>query len=465
MTRTEQTLVIRLSGPGWRADLAVAPPVDSPWRYTEFDVPPSAKNAPPQIVSATVLYTKAENRLTNGWGRWHVKVYRCHSVDDTEKLRRYLRQQATNIQRANADLPGPTRIPIDPPWAVVPVHIVRCDGEEETLGTVRTELAIPTEPVIARVRAILPSWFDDDPPAPERYLLAISPLMEPLRWDPHRSAPGTEHLAAFRGMAAGLDTLHRLGTVHSDIKPDNVCRYGTYQVSGYVLIDLDAVTQTEPAPVTVRATPLYAYRGLKYRQHNAAVRGLGIDAGVLKAHDRFGFALVVLTALAGRDWVEQVLLRAQDDDPHGRRFADEPAAVAAALRRLWPDTPTRRWRELIQTLAEPFGPVIEAADWSAADWVERLIRAERRCVVPAQAPEPLPRGPVEAYRAELEGIRTRARAVPTRRPDTDQQGYRAIEAVALRVAVREAVRSLLLWSGALTAATVMFLISWLWLQK
>src|SRR6476660_1792441 len=148
----DEDLVIRLSGPGWRAALAVHPPDPATRRTAVFDVPAlGAPDGPLHRVTVDMLYTEAVNRLASGdeWTRWHVKVYRCASAGDAEALRLYLRRQAAEIRRANAELEGPSRTPLAPPWAVVPVHVVRGDGQQDSLdGAVLTELAASPQAIV-----------------------------------------------------------------------------------------------------------------------------------------------------------------------------------------------------------------------------------------------------------------------------------------------------------------------------
>jgi hypothetical protein len=452
MDEESPPLVIKLNGPGWRAELVVAEPPDESWRQADFEVPLTAdKNAPRQQLLADVRYTTAHNRLRTAWDKWFVKVYRCRDNGEADLLRRYLGKQAASILTANAALPGPSRIQVDPPWAAVPVHVARCDGLEENVGPVTTELAASPAEIRERVRQALPAWATGDPPEPERYLLAISPFMDRLHWDDYRGWPATEHLRDFVPMAAGLDTLHRLGTVHCDIKPDNVCRYNTHQVSGYVLIDTDSVTQVAPAPKSVRSTKQYCYRGLAEWFGNQQLRNVGVDAALLKAHDRFGFAIVVLTALAGRDWVDRVLLRNPDlvgsvSVPDDRRTVDDRQAVIDALRQLWPDNEKRMWMPLIEALAQPFGPEIESANWTATAWIERILRAEKRCVVGQQSQPLFDTASPPAYRRYLDDILRRTSQVPARRQDLAERGYQAVQDVGHAVARRAAVGSALRWS-------------------
>lgn len=442
---TVQHHVINLIGPGWRAELAIEPPALPVRRRTvEFDVPtPSGRRT---LIQTDVFYTRATNRLAKAWQSWHVKVYRCATPGDADTLRQYLRRQAIDIQAANADLEGPARNPVEPPWAVVPVQVVRGDGHHDSLdGSVLTELAAPPAELIHRVGQALPAWFEEQVPSPELYVLAVSPHVEQIRWSPFLARPATEQLADFAGMAAGLDALHRLGMAHCDIKPDNTCRYHTEQSAGFVLIDTDAATRLSPPPVSLRLTKTYMYR---------AVAAGRYDAAALRAHDRFGFALVVLAALAGLDWVQQGLLRFPDDDVRRPRPADDRDAVAQALRRHWPDTGGYSWQPLIEIASEPFGGDIEHDDWSALTWVARLMDAERRCV-PGRRPGPrraLPRADPGRFSAEITRIRAEAMAGPASLPERVQHGYAAVERRANAIALRTAAVTAGAWAAGVVAA-------------
>ncbi|MFC5008248.1 hypothetical protein ACFPIJ_61855 [Dactylosporangium cerinum] len=441
----ERQLVVHLNAPGWRAELEVAQPPTGTWRRVDFDVPLNGgRNPHREPLTAEVRYTTAENRLGDGWEKWFVKVYRCRSFGEAEALRRYLGQQASYIRGANSALSTDRVSPVDPPWSVVPVHIVRCDGGQEIVGPVQTELAASPSAMASRIMTALPSWLTDSPPAPERYLLAVSPFMDDLHWEEHQGWPATEHLQDFTAMAAGLDALHQQDTVHCDIKPANVCRYNTHHVSGYVLIDTDSVTPVYPPPRSLRPTKPYHYKAITDWFENPQLRHLGVDAAILRAHDRFGFAVVVLTALAGKGWVDRVLLRAPEQltgyhSGADWRTADDRRLVIAALRAHWPDRPDRQWQPLIQTLAEPFGPEIELDSWSSAAWIQRVLRAESACVIEEAKPKLFPTADPVAYAADLEGIRTTALAVPSIRPELMRgRGYGAIEQTANDVALRAA---------------------------
>jgi hypothetical protein len=458
MTQRDETqLVLTLGGFRWQAELLVEPPrVGAGEQIRKFDVPPlGGSGAPLQRISTSVRYTRAVNRNATGWQQWHVKVYRCATQDEAEALRLYLRQQAVDIQRANAQLDGPSRGPVEPPWAVVPVQIVTGDGRGDD-GSDHTELAAPAERLDAQVRGALPAWLVDEPPTPELYLLAVSPLVDQVRWRGFRPHPAVEHLADFKGMATGLDTLHHLGMVHADIKPENVCRYRAGRSTGFVLIDIDAATRFVPPPVTLRSTRAFQYRGIKL----AVERGAGrLEAHVLRAHDRFGFALVVLAALAGREWVEGTLLSGTHEG-HSRRPVDDQERVAELLSTHWRDSADRWWAPLIDVVVEPFGTTdIEDDDWSARQWLERLLVAEKRCVVPRQPPDrTLPQAPPELFTEEIARIRAEANQLPAPRTQRVEYAYDAIQRHAQAVALRSGLRVALAWAVAAGCVVFVFMI-------
>jgi hypothetical protein len=462
MADPDKAFVVPLRGPGWAADLRVAPPTDSR-PPANFDVT-GTEGGPLRQISARVLYTTATNEIKDtGWGTWHVKIYHCENHSDADLLRRHLRRQAADIQRANAHIEGPARTLIRPPWAVVPVQIVAGDRSTDPGPAPRTDL-VQADDILDRIRATLPSWFGVEEPQPELFLLAFSPQLEQVPWVAYRTVPGVEHLIDFLSMAKGLDTLHKRGTVHCDIKPDNVCRYNNTDVgSGFVLIDADAATRMDPPPKALRTTERYVYKGVRDWLRYEFRQKLAIDAGRLRAQDRFGFAIVVLVALAGRDWVETELLTHQDDEGEEIRRADDRSAVIAALRQHWRDD---RWEPLIQAVTEPFDSRIEDFEWSAAEWVERLLDAERASArMPSKATEnTAARAPTRMDR-ELQKIREYARAIPAPRPQASQRAYEAVQRRAVAVAARAAVYSALPWAAVPVVVVLVVLIGALGLGK
>lgn len=431
----ETPFVVPLQDAGWRAELEVAPPTVSRPAPANFDVP-VAGGGPLRRITARVLYTKAADRANQtGWKTWHVKIYHCENPGDADTLRGYLRSQAKDIRDANAYIDGPARLPIKPPWAVAPVHIIAGDRSADPGQAPPTEPGARAEEIINRIRTILPPWFGIDNPAPELFLLAFSPWLDKVRWELHLTLPGTEQLEDFRGMAKGLDTLHAKGTAHCDIKPDNVCRYHSADGSGYALIDADAAMRMDPSPkAPLRTTQPYVYKGVRDWQKHDLPKGIGLAPGLMRAQDRFGFALVVLVALAGKDWVELDLLNHPYDNGAKVRRPDNRSTVVEALRLHWRDP---SWEPLIQAAAAPFGPEIEKGEWSAAEWIEQLVEAQRESARLASTREPKPQ--TDRLDPDLQTIREYARAVPTPRLPAERRGYEALARRANAVAARAAV--------------------------
>lgn len=451
-------LTIDLSGRQGHALLTVEPPPEQASKPVEFEVPPlNSSSAEDQLVriSTQVVFTTAVNER-DGWKTWHVKIYRCATVGDTDTLCQHLHRQAAALQQVNNFLPGQRGRAFEPPWAVVPVQVVRGDGRLEQLaGAVTTRLGVPSDQIVARLRRHLPGWLDGST-APECILLAVSPQIDPLDWrgrEHGEARPDSEHLETFETLAAGLDLLHQQSWAHCDIKPDNVCRCSFGQHTALVLIDTDAATRTSPAPKVLRTTDLYDYRALRDRRLGRAQGPL--RPGHLYAQDRFGLLLVVLSLVAGREWVEQVVLAVDATDASGGRIADSEEKMHRALTALWPDP---RWEPLIRVLAEPFGVgvdgqiALERPDPWAAAWLGRVRAAEEQCVEPAApARDDLPAPPPVAVRA-VEDVRRAARARPAGRHELVRRAYEAIEQAAQDLAAGQARRAMWLWGGGLTAA-------------
>jgi hypothetical protein len=454
----EPALVIDLSGPNWHIQLTVAPPANPDRKSVDFDVPMIGAGTSGQLrrIRTEVIFTTATNER-NGWQNWHVKIYGCADLGDAEALRQHLHEQASALQRANQYLGGHgRRTPIEPPWAVVPVQVVRGDGQLEQLsGAITTRLGTPSDQIVAQLDRRLPSWIGVGA-RPDLYLLAVSPQIDLLKWESLRRWPGTEHLIDFRQLATGLDQLHQLKWAHCDLKPDNVC-WCTYQeTSGYVLIDTDAATQADPPPSVLRGTELYEYGGLR-RMRTDPARGWHLTPGLLYAQDRFGLMIVVLCALAGRHWVENTLLNTDPDDPRCR-VADSETAVSKALREHWADP---RWEPLIAVLAEPFGTgprgqlALETPRPWAEAWLAAVIAAEQRCERDGR-PQPAPAGTelVSEYAGHIEAVRAYAQHGPATRPERVHRAYDAIGSRAQEVALRQAVLWLSIWGLSCVAVAV-----------
>ncbi|AGZ41549.1 hypothetical protein [Actinoplanes friuliensis] len=442
MPSLDTELPIVLRGTGWSAEVTIAPPVHEPGdqlgesRQVYFSLPGDKVHTHGRKVLATVAYTRGRTVKFSGeasarWDDWFVKIYQCQQAD-VDAMRDYLHRQAVALQEANAAVPGRTRIPIEPPWAVTPVQIVRGSGEEDRAGDVATRLGAPVDALVVAERPMrtLPLWFQDHPSNSGLYLLAVSPLLIRPPWDPWCPTPAIEHLNHFASMAAGLDKLHDLGWAHCDIRPDNVCVYLIPGAREFVLVDTDSGTPTGQPPPELPTPDFYLRRP-------RLADGLRYDPGELRAQDRFGFALVLLTALAGRDCMER-LLRTDN----GERPVDSAEAVAGILRQHWRES---HWQELITVLAEPFGRTGEAGrsvedtgPW-AVGWLGRLRQA-----VPSGAETPAPRPPgwvdPDPYADDIALFRTALRQRPHSQFELQNEANRLLERQSQRVAARTAAR-------------------------
>lgn len=443
-------LTIDIDGFPRHARLTVAPPVAWQPKRAGFAVTRTG-GGPPSMIDTQVIFTTAENEC-DGWRHWHVKIYRCVNGSDAVTLREHLHRQAAALRRVNSYLPAPRRRQaIEPPWAVVPVQVVRGDGELERVeGEVETRLGASEDDILERLRRHLPAWLGDAA-RPEEILFAVSPRIDELTWEDTNAHPATEHLEAFATLAAGLDQLHGHGWAHCDIKPDNVCRCSYGGRTDYVLIDTDAATRADPPPGRVRSSPRYTYRGIREREDH-------LSPGLLYAQDRFGFLTVVLSALAGREWVDRVLLAEDPEDRDGGRIADNGDRVRMALAALWPDD---RWQPLREVLAEPFGTgphgqiALEHPEPWAAVWLGRLRAAEARCEDPVRAvtrPE-VPAFPLVSD-ADVERVRVAARAHPAGRNQRVRLAYSAIGQGAQAVALRQFRLAAWAWGAGLAGSAV-----------
>ncbi|MDG6109362.1 hypothetical protein Daura_09975 [Dactylosporangium aurantiacum] len=463
----DDDFIIDINATSWYAKLAVEPPDGTAWEEVLFDVTaPGALPGQGLRVRAEVLYTTAVNHAeeTEHLRAWHVKVYRCAHKGDADVLRRHLDQQARALQAAN-DRVADIRRQIDLPWALVPVEI---RGVETSTVSRRTRLGAPAGEVVDELRGTLPAWFGQGVPRPECFVLAVSPTVEPAEWrlPSAKSAkrPATQHLRAFEKLAAGLDALHAIGWAHCDIKPEHVCRYQFENTEHFALIDSDSATALDSAPTTLRTSGHYDYGPVRrWRRRTHLPDNGGLDAGYLRAQDRFGFALMVLAALAGVDWVDRSLLGGAGND-FAARAVDNRDDVRDALSRYL----GRQWAPLVAVLAEPFGvsrdlaghqPMEDAGKW-AGPWLARLLEAteESRQII---APEvvPVDEELLRRHEPSVARILRATAGVRAPRPDKPVVAINFIRSEALAVAVRAALWRMAVWTGGIVTLGAVFIVS------
>ena len=413
-----------LSAGGGSVRIAVAQPAEWPPRPHAFPVPRAQHTGVYDDVRAQVLYTTA---TSDDDRRWHVKIYRCATPQHASLLRRHFGDQATLVDQVNLTCGQRGGVQ---QWAIAPFSVVAATADRAGEVTA-TVLGADANALLTDPEQRLPSWFGIGAADPASFLLVVSPLLDRIDFPDSRAVPGIETLADLATMAHGLDACHQRRVAHCDIKPDNVCwRIGT---RSYVLVDADAVIRLDTPNVQLRFTERYASKDLRAWARAArapgAVEDRPLDEKRLRAHDRFGFVVVVLAAVAGRRWVHTLLTTTADDH---ERLADRPEDVLASLLRLWGP----RWQPLADELAAPFtrGALDGDAPW-AAGWVERL--AAVGAPLPAE-PDPRPTTmppPAEVGRwarviAEIRSEVEELRIPNPRRPDAvgDAVDSRAVDA-------------------------------------
>ncbi|MGW3966552.1 hypothetical protein ACWED2_42520 [Amycolatopsis sp. NPDC005003] len=373
----------------WR-HFQVAPPEAAP-EQREFPVRGALRK-----VTVEVEYTTATSPQEPE-ARWHVKIYRCATPQQARLLRRELQAQVTLIDRVNAAVGGGSARAAA--WPIVPVAVVPEDWESLAAETSPTSYHAGRTSVVDNPVNRLSAWFGvPNSPRTDCYVLVVSPLLQTKPWakstDPSRRVPGIEELPPLRRLAEGLDRCHAARIVHVDIKPQNVGWLQTVDgTPAYVLLDGDSVRSLDELSLDSgpRATYSYAHPDVKLWMWEQVSRtGPVADSGAtrpltpggheqrypgpelpdLVAHDRFGFALVVLCAIAGIDRLHRLLPSMES----ATGLIDDGEATAAEILGYWPEP---RWRAFAEELAEPFRTgAFGSGDHWATEWIDRLLRAE-----------------------------------------------------------------------------------------
>ncbi|MGW6937034.1 hypothetical protein ACWGE0_43780 [Lentzea sp. NPDC054927] len=340
--------------------LRILPPPARHPRVRDFPVPSDTPDRPRRL-EVQVVYT------TGAWHdavapQWHVKIYRCATPQHANQLRRYLRTQAALIDQANAACGWS---PQSPPWAIAPVIVIP-EGSGYRAGDDQTRFTVTPREINDDPENRLSAWFGvPDQPQPNCFVIVVSPLLKTVGWAHSLDlggAPAVSQLSALRTLAVGLDGCHGQDVTHCDIKPANVCRYRADDDStGYVLIDGDAVARVRGRLGDLRLTETWAAPEILASFRS---RGTPSSAVNLREHDRFGFALIVLTAVAGIDRTMGLV----EQDEHGARLIDDPELAVRTISGYWP-----RWPELAAELAAPFQRnALVGESWRAESWLKRL---------------------------------------------------------------------------------------------
>ena len=330
------------------------PPLDTPIRFKEF---PVAMPGLGDTMDVEILYTEAE---TDGEPeqRWHVKLYACPTPQHALRLRRYLRDQSRIVPKVNsaARALGAAGRPMAPVYVAPPLTETRLTRETATRRA-------DVDPAVFAEAERLAIWFGSpDVPQPDSYVVVVSPLLEPVWWAATSESPHLDALADLRPIAQAVRACHEQKVLHGDVTPQNVCS----DDDGLVLVDGDAITPLDKGRL-VRRTAYYTSRAVLDQLEGRVVAAPQRPAFDFREHDRFGFAVLALTALAGTGPTNALLT------PYGRsRDIDDPDLVASELQDQWSD---ERWPELINRLAEPFRPEVLQQAWDPVQWLDELVRA------------------------------------------------------------------------------------------
>ncbi|GAA3398208.1 hypothetical protein [Cryptosporangium minutisporangium] len=400
---------------GWALPVDVAPPDNRQSVVRKYPIPADGEHDA-QLISAHVLYTRgltAEalpaqvgraglrgERAQLPFKNWFVKAYWCATPVEAHWLMRHFKQQSSDVLDANTTLNGTA---LRPPWAVAPVWVVPALTHQSVQQVATTHLGADAEGIFETSDARLWSWFGrDDNPQPENCFLVLTRyLPEPMPFIEAGAVPRTDRLQELEAVARGIDACHQAGIAHCDIKPDNVRSYSVGAVESFVLIDADAVLRLDSRPQDIRLTLPYTHPELA-----AAIRACRpITPEVLKAHDRYGFALVALGAVAGTATADAVIGRAaRDPSPI---TGDE---IRVMLRSAW----GTEWDGVIDPLVQPFDePFDEYGNWSAEQWISDVLNGQTTPGTPSLAtgppPPPVDTAQIQAQRAGIDEVR---RALP-----------------------------------------------------
>lgn len=455
-TRTDERYLTRLVIDQLTGPLTVEPPAPGTWprdRWFPTTSPDSGHSRLVRATHAQVLYTRATGGPAAGPQDWHVKIYRCATPQHSAQLRRYLSTQAQFIAQVNTRVGGTG---LRPSWAIAPVHVLP-EPATDPAAPQPTDMRMTTEDVLRDPGSLLPSWFGaTDQPQPGCFVLVASPMLRHVEWADSRrraTAPGVQQLRELVPLAKGIDRCHELGIAHCDIKAQNVCRYtGASGDAGYVLIDGDAVARTVGRIAEQRFTPAWASPAVRAQAARVRAPGRAGDRIDNREHDRFGFVLVVLTAVIGIDRVSTLL---DTNDTTGQRGVDAPEVVRDALFSSWEP----KWSTLLAELARPFeAGALAGDDWTAGGWLGRLIELAD-AVVAEQAkppPEPVITG---RYGRHIAGIRDEVRSRPRGRMQWRPEVIKSVRRQQVAVARSAYRRTVLGWGVAPMAVLLLVVVA------
>ncbi|MGD9527651.1 MAG: hypothetical protein AB7L91_18110 [Dehalococcoidia bacterium] len=343
---------IEFLGGGERVTADVEPPpISQPIKKSGFPV------GDLRTVEAHVLHTRAKTVESTGQSpaEWHVKLYSCGSAGEARALRSYLLKQADVIDTVNREA-GDGRFG----EVVAPVYVLLPSAAAVELDTNLggpPAMDVPEDSPASR----LADWFGaDELPHADCYVVVASPWLTPVVWTPRHLMPNLRGIGDVRPIAAALQLCHVRDVLHGDVKPDNVC----WSSGHYVLVDGDAITPTRAVRTgaIMRRSRFYTSRAV--REYLSRQEPAQFD---ICEHDRFGFAIVTVAAVAGHNAVLALLQDRGDNE----RLADSREGALNALDAILESG----WQPLKAALAGAFDDQALQRWSSPMEWLDSVDAA------------------------------------------------------------------------------------------
>ncbi|GAA4740998.1 hypothetical protein [Gordonia alkaliphila] len=292
------------------------------------------------VFLAAVL--SAEGRSIDG-SRWHVKLYRTATKAHTAALTDLLGRQIAHLAAAGSEF-----LPM--------VHLAGAiDPHSDDSSPRGAGVAQP--PLYDQG---LSRWFGIAPSGDLSAFTAVaSRHLTTIPWHQDSGRGLVIHTATrYAGLAAALDLLHSTGSVHGDLKADNVCVRPDLPGQPFVLIDSDAVALIKQSQDYLRGTLFTCSPNFRRGAPDA-------DPHLLRTNERYSFVLLVLRTLLDA----QEFSRLAPDRTGARPIEDLQFVV---------DTLTHRWSPAASHQIDVIRYGLDERVWrdddaSLAHWLTNLV--------------------------------------------------------------------------------------------